>query len=161
MADIALTVLGGFGLRATGSAEPVTLPTKKCRALLAYLALSKGRPLSRELLATLLWGETEDRLARQNLRYSLAMLRKALPALTPSALAVAGETIVLSPSTIAVDALEFERLMDEGSPAALTSAVTLYRGDLLAGLGLDEPGFDDWLTAERERFHERALEALH
>ena len=39
MADIVLTVLGSFGLRATGSAGPVTLPTKKCRALLAYLAL--------------------------------------------------------------------------------------------------------------------------
>ena len=161
MADVLVTVLGGFGLRAIGSAEPVTLPTKKCRALLAYLALSKGRPLSRELLATLLWGETPDRLARQSLRYSLGRLRKALPGLTPSPFAVASETIVLDPSTIDVDALEFERLVDDGSPAALANAVSLYRGDLLAGLGLDEPGFDEWLTVERERLHERALEALH
>jgi DNA-binding SARP family transcriptional activator len=158
MADIVLTVLGGFQLRVSGRAS-VSLPTKKCRALLAYLALSNGRAFPREHLATLLWGDTPDRQARQNLRYSLAMLRKALAGVEPSPLTLAGETIVLAASSLDVDALEFERLVTDGSPESLAHAVNLYQGELLAGLGVDEPGLDEWLTAERERLHERSLEA--
>jgi DNA-binding SARP family transcriptional activator len=48
----------------------------------------------------------------------------------------------------------------EGHPEALEQAATLYRGDLLLGFTLDEPLFEEWLRAERERLREAALEAL-
>ena len=50
--------------------------------------------------------------------------------------------------------------MGEGTPEALEQAVELYRGDLLEGLTLQEPPFEEWLMAERERLRELALEAL-
>src|SRR5262249_36386198 len=46
------------------------------------------------------------------------------------------------------------------SADALAEAVSLYRGDLLAGLNIDEARFDDWLRAERQRLRELAVQAL-
>ena len=46
------------------------------------------------------------------------------------------------------------------SPAGLARAASLYQGDLLAGLAVAEPPFEEWLLAERERLRELALEAL-
>jgi DNA-binding SARP family transcriptional activator len=56
--------------------------------------------------------------------------------------------------------MSFERLVSERSPEALEQAIQLYRGDLLDGLTLQEPPFEEWLMAERERLRELALEAL-
>src|SRR6266436_6015259 len=39
-------------------------------------------------------------------------------------------------------------------------ATALYRGDLLAGLAVDEAPFEEWLLGERERLRELALEGL-
>src|SRR5258705_11318287 len=36
----------------------------------------------------------------------------------------------------------------------------VYRGDLLAGLALAERPFEEWLTSERERLHELAIQGL-
>ena len=51
-----LTLLGGFAL-VTGDGRQLSLPTRKDRLLLAYLALSAGKPQARERLAGLLWGD--------------------------------------------------------------------------------------------------------
>jgi len=59
-----------------------------------------------------------------------------------------------------VDVAEFERLLASGTPEALERASTLYRGDLLMGFVVDEPLFEEWLVAERERLRELALEAF-
>jgi tetratricopeptide (TPR) repeat protein len=61
---------------------------------------------------------------------------------------------------VETDVAAFERAVAEGTPAALERAVGLYRGDLLAGLGVTAPPFEDWLMTERERLRELALEAL-
>lgn len=58
---IELNVLGRLEIRTEG--EPVELRAKKARALLAYLAVENGRPITREQLATLLWGGTRDERA--------------------------------------------------------------------------------------------------
>ena len=57
-----LKVLGAFDARL--GERPLSLPTRKSRALLAYLALSAGRPHTRDKLTTLLWGDAGERLAR-------------------------------------------------------------------------------------------------
>ena len=61
---------------------------------------------------------------------------------------------------IEVDALEFEQLIDDGSPTALEQAAALYRGDLLDGIEAHDPCFESWLRDERQRLRERACEAL-
>jgi DNA-binding SARP family transcriptional activator/predicted ATPase len=158
MACLSLTLLGGFQGR-VGVSAPLTLPTRKSRALLAFLALPPGRSHPRERLASLLWGGMREPQARRGLRQSLFTLRKAV-GVEPPALLVDGQTVALSPTAVDVDVVEFEHQVAEGTPAALERAAALYRGDLLEGLALQEAPFEEWLLAERERLHELALEAL-
>ena len=158
-ARLTLTVLGGFQARLhDGSA--LVLPTRKTQALLAYLALPVGQVHTRERLAALLWGDMPDAQARGNLRQALSRVRNALPRPVRSAVVFRGSGVALDAAMVDVDAAAFERRVAEGSPAALEQAASLYRGDLLAGLALAEHAFEEWLTAERERLHELAMQAL-
>ena len=158
MPRLNLALLGGFQGRVDASA-PLTLPTRKSQALLAFLALPPGRSHPREKLASLLWGGMREPQARRGLRQSLFTLRKAVDA-EPPALLIDGQTVALNPTSVDVDVVKFERQVAEGTPAALERAATLYRGELLEGLDLQEAPFEEWLLAERERLRELALEAL-
>src|SRR5215471_10868304 len=157
MARLDLTLLGGFLARIEG--EPLTLPTKKTQALLAYLALPVGHAHQRDKLAGLLWGGTPDAFARNSFRQALFVLRKAL-ASSGDVLRIEGDTVTFDGDGIEVDTRAFERAVADGTPTALEKAATLYQGDLLAGLAVAEAPFEEWLLAERERFRELALEGL-
>jgi DNA-binding SARP family transcriptional activator/predicted ATPase len=158
MARLTLTVLGGFQARLDCEPVPV-LPTRKTQALFAYLALSPGRSHSRDKLAGLLWGDVSESRARGGLRQALSRLRKAV-AIEPPALILDGHTVSMNPDVVDVDAVEFERLASRDTPEALEQASALYRGDLLEGLALREPAFEEWLLGERDRLRERALDVL-
>jgi DNA-binding SARP family transcriptional activator len=84
---LTLTLLGGFQAR-LGSGPPVTLPTKKIQAFLAYLALPPGREHSRDKLAALLWGDLSQGHARNSLRQALFALRQAVAPARPACLRV-------------------------------------------------------------------------
>src|SRR5262245_35911731 len=158
MARLSLTLLGGF--RASlGPATPLVLPTRKARALLAYVALPPG-VAPRDKLATLLWGNTMETTARTSLRQTLYTLRKSLRDADPRPLAVDGETVTLDPNAVTVDVREFELRAAEGTPSALAEAAALYKGDFLEGLTVQEQPFDDWLLGQRERLREVALKSL-
>lgn len=156
MRRLRLRLLGGFELDADGSIP--RLP-RKAKALLAYLALAPGVPHSRDKLAGLLWTPDRDRQARQNLRQTLADLRRLVP---ESAAAVSSmqDAVMLAADALEVDALEFERLIAFGTPAAIERAVALYRGDLLEGFAARATGFDDWSASLANRTREQALGAM-
>jgi DNA-binding SARP family transcriptional activator len=158
MARLLVTLLGGFEVR-SASGPPLALPSRKIQALLAYLARQPGRPVARDTLAALLWGDTSDRQARKSLRQALYVLRKALPGNSPALRVDAGH-FMLDSAYLESDVAEFERAVADGSPEALERAATLYRGDFLEGFHVSEAPFEDWLMAERERLRELALEAL-
>jgi predicted ATPase/DNA-binding SARP family transcriptional activator len=160
MAPLRLTLLGGFQAR-LDQGPPLPLPTRKSRALLAYLALPLGRAHSRDTLAALLWGGTRQESARASLRQALFSIRKALGDVAAAgALRHEGDTLALEPNAVDADTASFERLVTAGTPEALAHAAELYAGDLLSGFALVEPPFEEWLLAERERLRELALEAL-
>ncbi|MBM4459670.1 MAG: hypothetical protein FJ011_18230 [Chloroflexi bacterium] len=154
------------GLRITLNGVPQTdFMSQKVPALLAYLALNAG-PQRRDDLAALLWGELPDSDARNNLRQALANLRRALDA----HLHITRETAELRPDTVRLlDVSVFEdglRLPADLPPAVrcarLEDAAALYRGDFLTGFFVrDAPAFEEWMLAQRARFRELALHALH
>ena len=77
MAHLALALLGPF--QATLNGQPAQgLVSDWRRALLAYLAVERGREHPREQLASLLWPERSDQEALSALRYALSNLRSAL-----------------------------------------------------------------------------------
>jgi predicted ATPase/DNA-binding SARP family transcriptional activator len=158
MAPLRLALLGGFQAR-LAQGPPLALPTRKAQALLTYLALPLGRAHPRDTLAALLWGGTRQESARAGLRQALFSIRKALGD-AAEALRHEGDTLALEPAAVDADTAHFERLVAAGTPEALAQAAQLYAGDLLSGFALDEPPFEEWLLAERERLRELVLEAL-
>src|SRR5262245_8937497 len=156
MTRLSLTLLGGFAAKGTED-RPVLIRRRKAVALLAYLASNAGRAQPRDKLAALLWPEASEAGARQSLRQALMSLRHALPS---DAVHMNEQALALDAEAVQIDVVDFERLVAEGTPTALEQASSLYGGDFLAGFDLDEPPFEDWLRAERERLREIALETL-
>ncbi len=159
MASLRITLFGGFEAR-LGSGETVSLAGRKAQALLAYLALPPGETHSRDKLVALLWSDRGEQQARGSLRQALGELRKALGDADPPPLVAGRDAVALDAGAVEVDVADFERLIDDGTPAALEHAAALYRGDLLDGIGVNDPAFEEWLRNERARLHDRAREAL-
>jgi DNA-binding SARP family transcriptional activator len=158
MARLTLTLLGGFQGQLDGG-RPLVLSARKAWALLVYLALPPGRMHPRDKLTALLWGGVPETRARASLRQALSTLRRALRE-SAELLILESERVGLDAWYLDVDAVRLERELGSDGHDGLESAVALYRGDLLAGLALDEPPFEEWLVAERERLRELALEGL-
>jgi DNA-binding SARP family transcriptional activator len=151
--------MGGFAaLLPTG--QPVEVSCKKNRALLTYLALHADKKLTREKLISLLWSDRGEAQARSSLRQALAALRRDLGDVQPPPLTIDGDTVALDGSAVSTDVAAFEELAASASVEELRRAAKLYEGDLLDGLAVRDPAFDDWLTFERSRLREVAIGAL-
>jgi len=158
MARLSLATLGGLQI-GDGIAPGPSLP-RKAQGMLAYLALNRTRPVSREKLAALFWGDSPDEQARTNLRQTLSSLRKFLAARGVEALVTEGDRVALDPEAIDLDVATFERLCAAGTPEALTRATELYGGGFLDGFSLREETFEAWTRIERQRLRGLAIEAL-
>ena len=159
MAHLTLRLLGSIEASAT-STPVIAFPTKKSKALLAYLATQPGRSHSREKLAGLLWGSSGDSRARISLRQTLTRLRKSLSHSNYPCIVGEGDTLRIDPAAVDVDVRDFERLCEAGTPEMLEQAIELYTGDFLEDFNLKESMFEEWLTEQRDRWRERALDAM-
>jgi adenylate cyclase len=159
MRELKLGLLGGFRLE-TADGQPVPVPTKKAKALLAYLALHGREPQPRAKLAHLLWEDSDEGQARESLRQALKLLRQALSPACVSALIAQGDAVVFEPAAFDIDVVDFHRLIETNRPQQLGSAAEQYRGQLLEGFDLEAPEFENWLAMERQRLNEEALVAL-
>ncbi len=134
---------------------PLTIPRRKSRAVIFYLA-AQAAPVRRDTLLALLWPDAERAAALQTLRTTLHGLRKALG----EALLADDETLALAP-TVSVDARQLEAGLRAPDDAGLTASLALYQGDFLAGFSLpDASGFDDWAAAERDRYRRVVVRGL-
>ena len=159
VAPLRLKLLGGFEARRT-EGPAIEISAKKTRALLAYLALTRGRAHGRGKLADLLWSGRGDKQARDSLRQALAELRDALADIRPVALTTDHDLVSVNPSAVEVDALQFAVLAGREDVADLRRAAALYDGDLLVDLDVRDPAFDQWLRDERQRYHELMVVVL-
>jgi TolB-like protein/DNA-binding SARP family transcriptional activator len=127
-------------------------------ALLSVLALSRGRPLSRDKLLALFWPESDSERARHSLAESLYQIRRELG---ERVILATGEEVRLNPEVLSTDVEEFENAGERGE---LARAAAVYAGPLMDGFHLsDAPEFEHWLDAERERLaraYGQALEKL-
>lgn len=159
MPELNLELFGGFEAR-TADGAALSFPTKKTKALLAYLAAHPGKRHTRNSLANLLWGDSGDEQARASLRQTLAYLRKALAPTGLDHLVTQDDLVSIDPATLQVDVAVVERLTADGHPDGLEPVGELYRGDFLEGLDLLEEEFSDWLRAERVRLRGLVTQAL-
>ncbi len=164
MARLRLSLLGSF--QATLDGRPLRgFEGDKGRALLAYLAVESDRDHRREALADLLWPECAPAAARANLRNTLANLHTVLGDREEPVPFLHATSQLIGfgrESDHEVDVLAFEALL-QGDPqlSHLEEAITLYRGDFLAGFSpKDSSPFEDWVLLVRERLRREYLETL-
>jgi DNA-binding SARP family transcriptional activator len=129
-------------------------PSRKVRALLAYLAMA-GRPISREKLCELLWDVADD--PRSELRWCLSKLRPLVDGPTSKRLIADRKQVHIEAASLDVDALLVARhtqtTLKNGSPGDVRSLLDLFRGDFLEGLSVERaPSFENWLAGQRHRF---------
>jgi DNA-binding SARP family transcriptional activator len=146
-------LLGPLQVIQNGSPLPQP-PSRKVRALLAYLAMA-GRPISREKLCELLWDVADD--PRSELRWCLSKLRPLVDGPTTKRLIADRRQIHIEAASLDVDALLVARhtqtTLKSGSPGDLRSLLDLFRGDFLEGLSVERaPSFENWLAGQRHRF---------
>lgn len=148
--DVALCLTGCFELRVGGSRVPVPHSVER---LLAYLGLCPT-PVSRGRLAGILWPDTTQQRASNNLRTSLWRLH-----ITQADVVTASENRLSIAPDVAVDVRELlslsGRLIAAADPECWNSA------RLLSSHVEVLPDWDDvWVIAERERFRLMRLGAL-
>jgi len=127
-------------------------PSKKTRALLAYLAVT-ARPHSRDRLCAMFWAVPDD--PRAALRWSLSHLRPIVDEHDCQRIIADRENVGLNPNGIVVDLLSLRSLVRNGAESistdALRQAAEVLEGDFLEGLDLpDCHEFQNWRTGQRE-----------
>jgi pimeloyl-ACP methyl ester carboxylesterase/DNA-binding SARP family transcriptional activator len=156
-----LRVLGRMELARDDSAVPLP-QSKKTRALLAYLAMTR-RAHSRDKLCELFWDVPDD--PRGSLRWSLSKLRLLVNEGGAERLQADRETVALDCADMRVDLLAVRDAIgedfDEAPVETLVGGLEAFRGPFLEGIELERcPGFRSWLVAEREQariLHARSL----
>ncbi len=160
MTKLTLRLLGKFA--ASVDTQEIEFATDKVRGLLAFLAVEADKAHTRTQLATLLWGDWDDKGAKANLRKSLFRLKKGLGALADELLTISRSSIEFHAEHAEIDLHQFNRLAQKDDIASLTAAATRYHGNLLAGLEVeDAPEFNEWLTVQRENLHQQYLALLY
>jgi DNA-binding SARP family transcriptional activator len=147
-------LLGRLDARTT-SGRHIRLPGRHAQALFAILVLAR-RPRSREAIAADLWPDADGGSAG-SLRQALWLVRQGLleAGIPPDhVLDIDADTVgIRMEAHIDLDVTRFDDCcIDDGCGAE--TAVELYHGDLLEGLG------HDCFAAERERLADRFEDAL-
>jgi DNA-binding SARP family transcriptional activator len=168
MARLSVRLFGPFQVTLDG--ETASFESDKVRALLAYLAVEADSPHRREKLAGLLWPDWPEGSARNNLRHTLAVLRKTIGdrEAPPPFLHVTHQTVQFNAASDAwVDVAAFGTWLQTPEPSGQPSldrweqAARLYQGDFLEGFSLaDSAAFEEWVLQTREQYRRQAMEAL-
>ena len=146
MASLTLKALGEFAVTRDGQSLPL-LPTKKARALVAYLVMHRAADVSREQLLEVFWRDFDPQRGRDNLNATLWSIRRMFrnAALNPDDVIRTDRTLIRWHGIVDFDVDRLLQLSEKMDSAAAEEALSLYRGDFLEG------DFDDWAVAERER----------
>jgi len=164
MSELELHFLGDLEVIRDGEVLPLP-PSKKTRALLAYLALNQ-RSFRRERLCELLWEIPDD--PRGSLRWSLSKLRRIVDDAQIQRIVADRVSVAFDTDGVEIDVSALKELAENGLASApieeLTAAAARYQGNFLEGLELSNfHEFHAWCIAERElalRAQSRLLETL-
>lgn len=160
MPRLSLSFLGGFQAKL----DDVLIPnfrSASTQGLLVYCALQAERPLPREVCSAIFWPDASEKVAKKNLRQVLYQLRQIIPdneEQTQPFFFVTRQMIQFNvDSDFVLDVQSFLTAIAKGD---LSTAVSLYHGELLAGFTCDSLEFESWLRQEREHLHRIAMQAM-
>jgi DNA-binding SARP family transcriptional activator/Flp pilus assembly protein TadD/TolB-like protein len=150
-----LTTLGRLTLVGPGGVEDESLKNKRVKlALLTVLALAL-RPISRDTLVGMFWGEQEEARARHSLSDALSHLRRVLGR---DAIVAGKSDVALGEAVrVSVDASE---LMDAVTSGDMERACALYHGRFLeTAYFAGGEAFRNWVDGEQRRLETLFLKA--
>lgn len=130
----ALRLLGAFQLTAPDGTD-IRLG-RKAQAILAFLAIEPGAPVTRARLQDLLWSRSGPRHGRDSLKKALQAIRSALGPQGAHIVTYSADRLWLVPEAVEVDL---------HAPGDLRSDRAL-----LEGLDVEDPEFEDWLRQTRQ-----------
>ena len=135
---VSVSLLGPFDLTVNG--HPVSLTAGRLRTLLALLALSCGRVVTAERLASALWSEgNPPHNVRRSVQTYVSRLKSRLG---PDSIASGSTGYLLQAAPESIDVLRFGDLLAAASAASdpavertrLSEALALWRGDPFDGV---------------------------
>ncbi len=138
-------------LRIVWGNEPLSLPPFRTHGLLAALLLRPELEHRYQLLG-LLFPDLPESSGRRRLSDLLYLLRRALPALPIQA---DNEYVRLPATARWLDVEAFRQAAQQDDLNSWLAALSLYRGDLLAGYG------DDWILEANESLRLQYLQVAH
>lgn len=158
---LSLHFMGALRVNRDGQALQLP-PSKKTRALLAYLAIT-GKPHRRERLCSLFWEIPDD--PRGALRWSLSRIRSLVDGPGILRVVTEHETVRFEARDARVDVLDLraaaEALSSEVSTERLNAVLGGIGGEFLEGGDLREcHAFHAWCVAEREEAREARTSIL-
>jgi class 3 adenylate cyclase len=159
--QLTLSVLGEFKVFRDG--EPVGLPpSKKTRALLAYLAVVQ-RPQRRERLCEMFWQIPDD--PRGALRWSLSRIRQILDARNLGCVRADRNFVTLDPAGFDCDFRKIEGLnpgqIEKLDVERMETLAASFKGGFLEDLYLPHcPEFEAWRVAHAEQVEMLRLRVL-
>ena len=167
---LTVRLLGTFGVAADGAPVDLSSLRPRVRSVLQYLALHADAYIHRDVLAAVLWPESDLETGRRGVQVAVSALRSVLQPGQPRqstllprrgdayslALAGHGSSDVAELDAQLVLARRARGIGDVGATvAAWREVARLYRGELLV-----EQGNAEWLVAERDRLRLDAADAL-
>lgn len=133
--------------------EKIEFPYKKVEALFYYLLVEKN--ISREKIASLLWGNMTDSKAKKNLRNALYQLKKSIK---DDIFKKSGS------STLRLNKKEYNFQIDLEKfkeSENLQQSLKAYQGDFLDGFLLKRSSaFNDWIIENRNYYQQLYIEKL-
>src|SRR5215216_5059289 len=137
-------LLGTFEVK--DQKKTISISSRPAQSLFAYLILNAGTSHRREKLAGLLWPDSLEETARDNLRHALWRIRKVVESASSTRFLHADELTIKfeGSSDYWLDAAELEKINDNVSADELLAVLSEYQGELLPGF------YDEWVILERE-----------
>ena len=145
MQEFRINLFGVFEARVHDA--PVRMPTRRVELILALLALSPEKAISRSYLAALLWPGQEEAQARASLRQALFRLRGALGADHAQAVETTAGWVKLRRDAVVLDA--------DALDAAHDPQAEIPSGLPLDGLSGFEPEIEDLIDTARADLRRR------
>lgn len=143
---IRIFCLGPFTAFA-GNNTKLSIQTQKSKAVLALLAFAARGSRSRAWLRDKLWSDRGEKQGSASLRQSLLEIRKALGPENSYVFSADKHTVTLDLDRVRVDVLAYRK-----DPALLGEVIEAGNStslELLEGIDIGDPEFEEWLTTER------------
>ena len=140
-------LLGKFDVRRNG--KTIAITSHPSQSLFAYLILHAGAAHRREKLAGMLWPDSLEETARDNLRHALWRVRKVLESPSSTRFLQADDLGIKfdASSDYWLDVATLAKVSENASADELIAVLSNYEGELLPGF------YDEWVLLEREHLY--------